>query len=441
MNTLQLVLRPCPQPNPDGIAEFEMAVGTTLLTRLIRPKTNGTVNSVRIPAAPMGFWIADNWWRLRWEPKSGVPSDSWRMAHEMNAIGHGHAWPPVTIWGDRDRVMLVSRADPSGTAGPVRFLANAVTFVPGSDFEAAMDQLLEETVSAAPTTDQIALKAVMEALRLERSNPEHATWRRIEAVCGYGPDEAPETLITQILDLEAQYAPADVEEAVAAAPGDDTATTLSTSINQAASGATVDFATAVRLATSNPALPNRFEPWVMAEAAANALRQGVGQPTRPLLNARLAELGGISARHLGNHQPAGSPYAIRLGGKDRRQTILLTARWSHDRRFQFARAIGDAIWSNNSSLGTISSIATSRQKFQRAFAAALLCPESGLTEFLDTTNPTDSDITEAARRFHVNEKTVRSVLVNKHLMERRRLGEPLSDPLDSSRLEELADAA
>jgi Zn-dependent peptidase ImmA (M78 family) len=89
----------------------------------------------------------------------------------------------------------------------------------------------------------------------------------------------------------------------------------------------------------------------------------------------------------------------------------------------------------------MSNVATARQKFQRAFAAALLCPEEGLVEFLGTTEPTDSDIAAAARHFHVNEKTVRSVLVNKHLMERRRLGQPLNDPLDASRVDELADAA
>lgn len=117
MTSISLSLQTCPPPNPDGISELAMAVGDALLTQLIRPDAPGTVTSVRVPAAPLGFWIADHWWRLRWEPKPVRPSDAWRMAHDMTAIGHGHAWPKVTIWGDRDRVMLVSRADPPGGRG------------------------------------------------------------------------------------------------------------------------------------------------------------------------------------------------------------------------------------------------------------------------------------------------------------------------------------
>ncbi|MBZ9939466.1 hypothetical protein LB518_24490 [Mesorhizobium sp. BR1-1-16] len=440
MSNIHFSLVAAPSPNPDGISELEMAVGGALLTRLIRTEAQGTVTSVRVPAAALGFWIADHWWRLRWEPRSGCPSESWRMAHEMNAIGNGHAWPPVTIWGDRDRVMFMSRADPPGVAGPVRFLTNAVTFVPSSGFEAAMDGLLDDALSAAPATDRVSLVALVNALREERSSPDYSIWRRIEAVSGYDTDEAPEALITRLITLEETYDAADVEEAVVAAQGSDAATTLTAAIEQAARGAEVDFALAVRMAKSSRETEDRMEPWVAAEVAAETLRREIGLPTQPLLNKGLADLGEISAYHLRSHQPAAFPFALRLIHRNL-QTVLLSAHWSHDRRFQLARAIGDAIWTGNSSLGAISNVATSRQKFQRAFAAALLCPEEGLLQFFDTADPADSDIAAAARHFHVNEKTVRTVLVNKHLMERRRLGQPLSDPLDASRLEELADAA
>ena len=103
--------------------------------------------------------------------------------------------------------------------------------------------------------------------------------------------------------------------------------------------------------------------------------------------------------------------------------------------------IANAVWADNSSLGPITGADTSRQKFQRAFAAALLCPPESLWGYLGTTQPTDSDIAEAARHFHVNERTIRTSLVNKHLIERHRLNQPLSDPLDASQLDAVAEAA
>ena len=141
MTHFQIALEELPPPNPDGIAGLLMRVGDTVLTSVVRSGSAKDA-SLRIPAGPLAFWVAENWWRLRWEPKATPPLDAWRMSHEMPAIGHGHAWPRVTIWGDRDRVMLVSRADPPGLVGPVRFTTNAVTFVPAAEFETALDEYL-----------------------------------------------------------------------------------------------------------------------------------------------------------------------------------------------------------------------------------------------------------------------------------------------------------
>jgi len=103
--------------------------------------------------------------------------------------------------------------------------------------------------------------------------------------------------------------------------------------------------------------------------------------------------------------------------------------------------LGDAIWSKLSPLGPISRTATARQKFQRAFAASILCPAAGLISFVGHENPSDEDISAAARHFHVSERVVRSVLVNKRLMDRQRLKLTLNYPEGSQGIEELADAA
>lgn len=441
MSSMQALLLPRPQPNPEGIAELSVTVGDIVMTRLVRPGANTTSDAVRIPAAPLGFWIADHWWRLRWEPKSAKPDDNWRAAHFMPAIGQGHAWPPITIWGDRDRVMLVSRADPPGIASPARYLTNAVTFARGKDFEVVADGLLDASAAAAPESDKAALIALIRALREERASPEHAEWRRMEASCGFDPDEAPETLIESMLSFSKQYGNADAEEAASAAPGPDAAATLTATVDLAERGPRVDFSQVVEAAKLQRQVADVAPPWVLAEEAAKLVRQQIGGLTDPVWNKRLADLAAISVRELKDHDASPVPYGLRLAREGDRQTVLMTAKWSFDRRFQLARAMGDAIWTGGSSLGPISGTATARQKFQRAFAAALLCPIEGLDTLLEGQEPTDSDIAAAAKHFHVNERTVRTVLVNKHLMERRRLGQPLSDPLDGSGLDQVADAA
>lgn len=442
MNRLCISLETIEPKDIDGNVDLKLQVGTAVLTQLSRRNSPGPTDSLRCPSAPVAFWFADNWWRHRWESKPATLSSGWRMAHEMTAIGHGNAWPNLTLWGDRERVMLVSKADPPGLAGPVRFLTDAITYVPGSEFETIIDLMLEAALEAVPDEQHQPLFALLAALRDERADPRVSAWRRLEAVNGYCPDQAPEALIADLLTLEDRFEAADVEEAAAAAAGGQSAVSLNAALRAAENGAMVDFSHALGLTATHADATQRMEPWVLAERAADVLRNALGQGVKPLLQKRLSELLGMTAKYMAAQQtPQSSPYALRLAKEGRAQTVVLTARWAHDRRFQAARTLGDAIWSECSALGVLSTVGSVRQKFQRAFAAALLCPVEGLMEFLDTDAPTDEDISEAARQFHVNEKTVRSVLVNKQIIQRHRLGRPIVDPQDSLSVDTLAEAA
>lgn len=440
MSVFSISLHSYADPNPDGICRAELRVGDVVLTRLVRAGSEDT--AINIPIAPLAYWFAENWWRLRWEPRPQKQTNSWRMAHEMSAIGYGHAWPRVTIWGDRERVMLLARAEAPGIAAPVRFLTNAVLFTQGTDFERTTDAFFEQATDATPPNEALGLRNLVAALNQERQDIELSRWRRLEAVSGFDADKAPESLISALCELETRYLSEDVEEAVAAAPGPTSAQKLECTLEAAKQAAPVQFDRSLYASRSNLKSTDRLQPWMIAESTARELRRDLNLGVRPLLNRSLGEVAGVSERFLGNHPGMPQhPYALRLSPSDSQSTVLLTARWSHDRRFQMARAIGDAIWSGASELGAISSLSSSRQKFQRSFAAALLCPAEGLREYLGAQDPEDADIAAAARHFHVNEKTVRTVLVNKRLMERQRLGQPLSDPFDPSRLDEIADAA
>jgi Zn-dependent peptidase ImmA (M78 family) len=56
-------------------------------------------------------------------------------------------------------------------------------------------------------------------------------------------------------------------------------------------------------------------------------------------------------------------------------------------------------------------LSTARQKYQRAFAAELLCPVDAVVNFLDG-DLSESALDEAAEYFEVGEITVRSLLSN-----------------------------
>lgn len=311
MSVFEITLTRFDEPNPDSICGLEMRVGDALLTRLIRSGSGVEDTELRVPAAPLAFWFAENWWRLRWEPRTSMPSDSWRMAHEMSAIGNGHAWPRVTIWGDRDRVMLVARAEPPGIAGPVRFLTNAVLFTRGQQFEATLDRVFEQAVGIVSAADRHELKALLDALGRERRDIELSRWRRLEAVSGHDPDEAPEVLISNLRELETRYRSEDVEEAVAAAPGLGAAQTLKDTVEAAENAMPVNFDRSLHATRFIGQHVDRLQPWVLAESVASKLRRDLGLGARPMPNLALGQLAGVPARLLSNHTGA-PPASLRL---------------------------------------------------------------------------------------------------------------------------------
>ena len=83
------------------------------------------------------------------------------------------------------------------------------------------------------------------------------------------------------------------------------------------------------------------------------------------------------------------------------------------KRFEFARFLADYVSRAGDSGAWLAStdLATSRQKFQRAFAAEFLCPISSLIGFLGG-NFTEPAIEDAASYFGVSEQTVESLLAN-----------------------------
>jgi len=123
--------------------------------------------------------------------------------------------------------------------------------------------------------------------------------------------------------------------------------------------------------------------------------------------------------------------AIALDEKnDQNRFALHSSARSRARRFELARALGDAAWIGNTSLwrdsfAPISTAKSDRQKFQRAFAQSYLCPFSDIMTALGSEEPSDSDIERVAVEFDVYQKVIEMVLVNKKIVPRERFADRL----------------
>jgi Zn-dependent peptidase ImmA (M78 family) len=93
--------------------------------------------------------------------------------------------------------------------------------------------------------------------------------------------------------------------------------------------------------------------------------------------------------------------------------VVLRSKWETGRRFDLARLLGDRIVGDKSQrLFPATPTTTYRQKFQRAFAAELLCPYEALEDQL-ADDYSDEKQEDAANQFRVSPLTIRTILVNR----------------------------
>lgn len=417
---------------PDDPCRIRIAVGGTVFTNLIREQGQLHDDALLAAPGPFAFWLCDNWWRLRWEtiPANGLSTTRWRMAHDLASIGGGYSWPRLCLWGDFERIGLLSQADPIGVIGPVRYLTDALTYMDATAFEREVDRFVNQVADEQQgfTRDAQSLRALVDALWQERSDPDIARWRRFEARLGFDPDQAPEELIQALNTLTSHYGQKAIEEVIAAAPSVEAPHILERELQASRErGQTCDFS---QLVSRLPAVqPKPTEPpWVAAEQAARQIRTVAGMEHGPIRNKRLADLLGTSVKgFLKQVRTDQLHYGLRVGdqGPMGTQSIAIRAKWATARRFELCRALGDTLWAGDDALGPLADTSTARQKFQRAFAQSLLCPFNELLEYLNTDAPDDDDIAAAAQHFHVSEAVVQTLLLNKGIIAHTRLTDRL----------------
>lgn len=401
----------------DDVAEISLRVGDSVISRIADTEKHTVRDFFRASTTALAFWLADNWWRLRWETirDSRLPSVDWRLRHELNSASGGALWPPAMIFSVGNRIAFAPSVGRKYVGGPQSYFEFKIGMVPADEYEDEIDTLFKAVLEhCAKTADGDALYTLIKQVASERDDPELSAWRRLEACLGFDPDSAPDEVINALIKLEDIAGGEGVEEAAHAQPGGGAAQSLSLAIEASReSKVEVDLTLADSL-KRDWNLPSSASPWRMAEAAATELRSIIGI-TKGLLDhtafadifkARWDDLktATATARKL--------PYGARIGD-ERKTTVALQTSKPYDRRFELARQFADAVWQKDAGFGIVSRSKSDRQKFQRAFAHNLLCPFDFLQRVIDVNEPTADTMQKAAKMFGVHPSVVRNQLVYK----------------------------
>lgn len=359
-------------------------------------------------------WLAWNWWRLRWEPRRST--DQWQLAHNLNAIGEGYAWPDLTIFSDGERTALISSPSSDPNAKPYRYFGSIPTIVSSRAWEGAVDEFVGQVLArlGAREVRDSNLRRIWSDIVAERADPEVARRRKLEALLGRDPDEIDDNRVGRLVAEEEELGRTAVEEVAA-----DLAILDARQFKAIArkSGFDSDVRDAVRLDPAN--LPNRdaVPGWKLGAAAAQQLREQERLGWGKVTDMRLVGMAGCSKSILAQNKEADQPMSFSLATTGQRGRIVLRSKWKGGRRFDLARLIGDSIFGGQGKLHPATRAYTYRQKAQRSFAAELLCPFKTLDEMLGGDYSPEAQ-QDAAEYFAVSPMTVNTLLMNHGRIER-----------------------
>lgn len=364
-------------------------------------------------------WFAWNWWRLRSEPRA--PTPDWAFAHRMTSIGEGYVWPNLTIFSDGLRTALISSASSRPDAKPFRYIGSPALIVPSSDFEAALDAFLPRIIGrlrdqGVPETN---LDRLWRDLLAERSDPEVAKRRRLEALLGRDPEGADDDTVERLVAEASRLGEQSVEEVAAeAARGAEILTWDRLRELASRRGRHTSPRDAARL-TVRPDTTRSADTaaWRVGADAARALREQERLGVEPVTASRLAEMAGTLESTVTEPGLGDSPISFVLDSDPREGSVVLRSRWVTGRRFDLARLIGDRLMASDGALHPATRAYTYRQKAQRAFAAELLAPFEAVDDMLadDYSMERQQDVAE---HFDVSPMTVDTLLKNHGRIER-----------------------
>jgi hypothetical protein len=377
-----------------------------------------------LSAYHLAEWMAWNWWRLRWEPRS--KATDWAYAHRIATIGSGYIWPNVTIFSDGERTALLAKPTNERPQTPFRYITDRAVVIPASEFETELDLFIDQVLERLQWA-KIAhsnLENIWKGVCDERRTPELAHARKLEALLGQDPDESDPQIVDRLLADARSLSVSAIEE-LAAEHGQTKKILTADELREIAgrSGFDASPRSTARLKTASELQRGGQVPaWHLGARAAQALREQEGLDGRPLSDTQLADMAGVQAAALSDRK--GAPgISFALDERPDRGRVVLRSKWHEGRRFELARLLGDRIAGpKGGKLLPATRAYTYRQKMQRSFAAEFLSPFDAVDQMLEGDYSTENQ-QDVASRFQVSPLTIRTLLVNHGRLEREELDE------------------
>lgn len=390
---------------------FGLTIDGKPVTRVIDHRAAAVRDHVFVPLYPVTEWIVAHWWPLLNEVE-GRPGFAQR--HLLRLGREGYAFPELSIL-------------PSGPQTELRWSARE--FPPSLSFVTAGSATIDRDEIAVWLTDWVDSVVT----RLEQQGLHHTPlqdeWRRIQHTTaeevefclaagelGLDPYAASDEAVTAIVDA-AQRVPTPWQDEFFCAATVEQLASQANAIGQARStieqrGA--DLSPLSRLRQEARGLQWTGTPWQQGYQTATWLRAHLGlrEEFSPQDEALGRALGLQTLPVL--QQPGAPPWmdAAAEINADGQGAFVVASRYAESQRFAFGRALCDVLTAEAAPSALVTSVRTSRQKRNRAFAAELLAPAPLLRRAFSDEPPSEDHIAECAHGLGVSTELLKRQLQN-----------------------------
>ena len=337
-------------------------------------------------------------------------------------------WPDLTIFSDGLQCFLVSAPSRSPDSLLFRYLgaSRRPEVVPAKNLEEAIDGFVDEILIRLEDRklSDTNLHRLWKDLAMERTTPELARFRRLEAQLGCDPDEAGEHVIRRHLAATATLG----EDAMGELATDSaihgsgpdgmmSADTIENFAVRSGFDANPNDAVALDDAEDVPRMGETVAAWRVGVRAARALRTQERMDGEPICDTRLADFAGTTVGAISDTNRCSERISFLLHQESENIRLSLRSKWETGRRFDLARLIGDRLLRHRACLPAerlhpaTRARSSYRQKMQRAFAAELLCPFASMDDMLRGDYSEESQ-SAVAEHFNVSPWTIGTQLVN-----------------------------
>jgi len=394
-------------PETQTFCDLELQVRGCNVLEVTDKRSRSTRESVRVSAYPLACWLAENFFRLLYEPtkKKRKQSLPFMMAHDLPLIGYGYVWPKLRIFGDGRGVSFCFENSTREDLSPITIRSSVPEeWVGVSEARSAIDGFVDTVLMRLKDCEieDEYLPSLWKSVLEERVNAQVFGVRRIEALLGLEPDMDPQ-IVEKWDGLEEEIGNA-VLDLAGVVTLDDAEHTLRLLENQEP----MERGELTRVASELGPLSDAVA-WQFGKNAAIRVREIMQNEED-----NLSEIPFL---------PESLMTAKMTASRTDENSFRMVMRQSHNKtqRFERARMLGDLLLFPSENFSVVSQAHTYRQKAQRSFAAEFLLPTLALKriaaegcDFQD-----DETIMRIAEDFSVSERVVSRQLENRGFLTSR----------------------